>query len=266
MRRLFLILLLAAITPFALSLKAQATGIDPNIDLGIPLSELSSPNCEICEIRQDDKLFSSFTFEILVQEGQTGPEDASGILVKGMDDQDGNHGLLFTSNILGGDVMFAGPGSTLKLVIGYKVTVTDDSLLASDLHLNMISFTSPNTGASITVTETAKDGGGNVLGSVQVFNPPQFFNSNVVDLDPAVSMFSVEKVIELNGGSLDCVGPETAGDGTRGCGFAAILTIGQFVSQERNPGAVPEPATLLLLGSGLFGLMARGRGRLSKNL
>jgi len=264
MRRLFLILLLAAITPFALSLQAQATGIDPNaINLGIPLSELIEKEGSI---DQADKHFSDFFFDILVQEGQTGPSDASGILVKGMDDGDGNHGLQFTSNFLGQDVMFAGPGSSLKLIIGYKVTVTDPSLLASDLHLNMISFTSPNSGASITVTETAKDGGGNVLGTAQVTNPPQFFNSDVVDLDPAVSMFSVEKVIELTGGTLAGCESDTSDGATRGCGFAAIVTIGQFVSQERNPDVIPEPATLLLLGSGLFGLMARGRGRLSKNL
>ena len=264
MRRLSLILLIAVIAPFALSLNAQATGIDPNvINLGIPLSQLIQ---EQGSIDQEDKHFSDFTFEMVVSGDNTGPADASGILVKGMDDPSGNHGLLFTSNIFDKDLMFAGPGSSLKIVIGYKVSVTDPSQIASDLHLNMLSFTSG--GATINVTETASDGplgSGNIFGTAQVTNPPQLFDSDMVNLNPAVSSFFVQKTVQLTGGSLDCVGGATDGVATRGCGFAAIATIGQYVSQERSGGEVPEPATLFLLGSGLF-LIARGRGRISKNL
>jgi hypothetical protein len=211
-------------------------------------------------IQQGDKLFSDFTFVLESSDlSKTSPDDASGIAVSGIT-VNGNYGLFFSP--AGCDnLIFAKEGAQLSMVIGYKVTVLDPDLAISDIHLAMGSVTLGN--GSITVTESVYADEARTdppLAQAQVTNPPEFFDADIVNLDSPVAMAYVTKEILIDGGGCDVTGSHY---GSGDCGkIASIGFIKQLVSQGgRPPQEVPEPSTLLLLGSGLLGFLSRIRFR-----
>jgi len=247
------VLLSALIFVAALGGRANATGID--LDFGTSLYNLIKNNGYITE---GDKRFSDFTFTLWSSNlSKTSPDNAGGINVAGVT-LGGNHGLAFFPSSFD-SLFYASQGATLKIVIGYKVTVTDPNLEISDIHLAMGSLTEGN--ATITVTEKAYEDSAHtiLLGQATVTNPPEYFDAEMVDLDHTVPMAWVTKEILINGGSGCEMNPHHGGGGYTCKSSGKIAFIKQLVSQERPPQDIPEPSTFFLLGSGLVGLITRFR-------
>ena len=232
--RKFITCFLATLS-LTLGLVANATAASFTLD------ELNNSNKFIIE---GDKLFSDFTAILTSSGPNTAPPDLSGIVVQGIT-LGGNHGLDFAGG------MYAGAGSSLDLIISYKASVlftNTTNLQISDIHLI---FNGAVTGAGFTnVTETVTTADGLVvLGQAQVTNPPPDYDETIF-LSQAVPIARVRKDIFLFG-SGDAQTP----------GTATISFIDQVFSQSRPPNEIPEPCTLLLLGSGLLGAGIRLRGK-----
>jgi hypothetical protein len=214
---------------------------------GISLAELIDPQCEVCSITVDDKLFSDFTFTIYSTDPSlTTPADASGITVSPF--QLGSElGLAFTGGLTAQD------GATLDLTIGYKVTVLDPNRMLSDIHL--IFNGQASLGSHTSVIETVLDampdpGQLALIGEASVQDPPDGQHEELIDLSRMVRMALVQKDIILQAANLPLIG-----------GNVTISVVDQLFSQKRQDNEIPEPCTLLLLGSGLLGVGIRLRGK-----
>lgn len=143
--------------------------------------------------------------------------------------------------------MSSPPASSLDIAFSY--TVSSSGGLITDIHLI---FNGSQTGSgTTTVVETVLDPVTlAVIGQAQVTNPPPSFDQTIV-LSEQLSTVLIQKDITLTSSTTGCT-TTTAGS----CGTANISIVDQLVSQT-----VPEPATLLLVGSGLLasGLLGRRR-------
>ena len=213
----------------------------------LTLAELIDPNCTICSITVDDKLFDNFTFSMFSTDlNLTTPDDASGINV-GPIVVGSEIGLAFTGG------MTAQNGATLDLVIGYKVTVLDPNRLLSDIELIFNGNASP--GSHTSVVETVLDANPPpntpaLIGEATVMDPPNGAHDELILLDRQVRSALVQKDIIL----------QAAANNIFFAGNVTISVVDQLFSQTRPPQDIPEPASLLLLGSGLA-FIVRSRRR-----
>lgn len=241
MFRKFPLILLSFLGVLCLALTSAA----PAEATGISLADLINPQCEVCSITVGDKLFSDFRFTIFSTDPtKTTPGDASGITVSGFQVGD-LLGLEFNGGITAQD------GATLDLTIGYKVTVLDPNQLISDVEL--IFNGNASLGSHTSVIETVLDAMPGpdqeaLIGEALVQDPPNGQHDTIIDLSRAVRMVLVQKDIILQAADLPLLG-----------GNVTISIVDQLFSQTRPPNEVPEPASLVLLGSGIMGLATRLR-------
>lgn len=133
-------------------------------------------------------------------------------------------------------------GANSSLDLSFDYLAVSAGALITDIHLTFNGGFTPSsaTSAFAEVIETVRDAvTGEILGQAQVTNPPQNLDVTIV-LTHAVSAVLITKDIILRAGA-DASG-------------ASISVVDQLISQS-----VPEPASLLLLGTGLVALALGGK-------
>jgi hypothetical protein len=197
------------------------------------LNTLLVPNATITV---GDKVFGGFTYNF------TGDMPSAPLVnvIPILDDSNGNIGLRFQGAFIDLPSTVGGSDS----LINYTVTTNDANFLISDAHLQGNLVKLGNVG-SISVTETFFPLGQNGQYTMKIFSDEtatQLFDSTV--FAPPVKTLNVQKDIQ----AIAIVGTQSV--------------VGSFVDQLFSQTQIPEPATGLLLLSGLAGIcLALRRGR-----
>jgi PEP-CTERM motif len=201
-----------------------------NLHMGDSVDLASYVNAPGTGILIGDKLFRDFTYITTDSTGLTNNLLPASAIALGP-----------ITGMVGFGLQFSGPFFTAQNVqkdflISYSVTVTNAPMLISDVHLDYNgSFI--NNGFSI-VTESAFDAGGiggNLLGQIDVHNPPPVLSTNFFLSTPQPKLY-IEKDIQLLSFS-----------------SSDIATI-SFIDQTFSQVAIPEPSSMMLVAGGLVGL------------
>lgn len=193
----------------------------------IPLSQLIDGG----QLIVGDKLFEGFTYSFTED-----MPSADAVNVIPIADEEGNFGIRFQAGFL--DLPGGSPSDAL---IEYIVTVLDPLMRITDAHLAGNPALLAGTGTLAAVTETFLPDAPEAV--LSIFDNGDVFKlTDSVIFDEAHVTIHVQKDILLNAN----------GD------VAATLS---FVDQTFSQTAIPEPATMSLLGLAAAGMLARRRRR-----